>query len=328
MTGGVPGGPPWAGDGRGRWVRFLRMRIWLYVVIVLVILGYRLSPSFRRLFSGSQPPPATHKMLILAGLNLAPALIPRLAEGFRATYPKQDIRILGGGTKQALEALANSEADVAFLNRVPTPEERKAMAPAVDSVCNYSVALGGIAVLSAAIGGPDSLTMSDLKAWFHGEPAAKATRPTHFYVPDPNLGLWSALLIQFGLGEDATVSGVVFLADEEAVARAAAAEPSGLGFASTFSLLQDLERIGAKEVRLRGETGTRAVLPRPGDIAGGGYPLYHYLYLSCRPDPDPQPRTFVDFMVNGRGQRLVEREGYLPARQVARIVQIVQKPLS
>jgi ABC-type phosphate transport system substrate-binding protein len=327
MDEGVPGGPPWAGRGQGRWARLLRLRVWLYLVIILAILSLRLNPAFRRALFGPRRPAAASPVLILAGLDLAPVLIPRLVSGYRASRPDEDVRILGGGTRQALEALANAQADAAFLNRLPSPEERKALSAVMDSVWSYPVALGGIAVLSAREGGRDSLGMKDLKSWFHGGQAASGARPSHFYVPDPNLGLWTALQSAFGLGEEAAVDSVVFLADEETVAKAVAADPASIGFASTFSLIEDLDRLGAKEVRIRSEAGSSAVLPRPGDIAAGDYPLYHYLYLSCRPDPAAKPGAFVEFMVHGRGQRLVERAGYLPARQVARVVQLEQKPV-
>ena len=96
-----------------------------------------------------------------------------------------------------------------------------------------------------------------------------------------------------------------------------------LGFVSTLSLPMKPEDLGARAVRVRGGTSSRAVLPGPGEIARGDYPLYHYLYLASLPGESAQAAQFITFMYNGRGQRLVSREGFLPARQIARVVQIV-----
>ena len=75
------------------------------------------------------------------------------------------------------------------------------------------------------------------------------------------------------------------MADEGAVARAVGADPTSLGFAGTLSLGADLERSGARIVPISGGGTGRAAFPVARQIAAGEYPLYHYLYLCCRPDP-------------------------------------------
>jgi ABC-type phosphate transport system substrate-binding protein len=321
----VPEAPPPAAKRRSLGRQLLGLRIWIYTAAILAILVLKLAPNLR-----SRVPrvslPKNARMLTIAGLDLAPALIPRLVMGYRSLYPGIDVRVHSGGTREALQELANRQVDVAFLNRRPTPEEREAMRAVADSVQTYPIALGAMEVLSAREGGIDSVSVEDLKAWLQGEPGSGRPPGLHFYAPDPNLGLWASVTEALGLPESATTQ-VTWLAGEIEVARAVAADPSALGFAGTLSLVVDLERLGARPVRVRGETSARAVLPEPGEIARGDYPLYHYLYLACLPDPGAIASGFITIMYKGRGQRLVEREGVLPARQTARVIQLVQKPI-
>jgi ABC-type phosphate transport system substrate-binding protein len=319
----VPEAPPAAPERPSLFRRLFRVRVWIYVAAILAILLFRLTHGSRPLLPSPAPKQVNVGALTIAGLDLAPVLIPRLVEEYRALYPGIDLRVHSGGTRQALQELANHEAAVAFLNRLPTPEERRAISAVTDTVETYPVALGGIEVLCSAEGGPDSLTVGDLRAWLGG--TATRPRPDRFYAPDPNLGLWTSLTSALGL-PDSTRAPVTWLAADIDVARAVAADPASLGFASTLSLTSDLRTLGARAVRVRGDSA-RAVLPSPGEIARGYYPLYHYLYLACLPQADPLASQFITFMYNGRGQRLVAREGYLPARQIGRVVQLVQKPL-
>jgi ABC-type phosphate transport system substrate-binding protein len=295
--------------------------------VLLAIILFRFVPGFRNRLPSLGAPVRSGSELIVSGLDLAPVLIPRISAEYRRQYPSVDLRILGGGMRQALEDLVNDRAELAFLNRLPSPEEKKIIASVVDSVETYPIALGGIAVLSARAGGADSVTTAALRSWLKGRTVPEAKRPERFYLPDPNLGLWTVLAGQLGVTEEDT-SQVVWLADEISVVQAVAAEPASIGFGSTLSLPIDaLDRAGVRLVRVRGDTLPEAALPGPGEIASGDYPLYHYLYVAFLPGVDKVGAAFVTYLYSPRGQRFVEREGFLPARQVARTVQLVRKAI-
>lgn len=264
----------------------------------------------------------------LAGLALAPALVPRLIEEYRDLYPSVEVGMHGGGSRQALQEIANRHADLAILNRLPTTEELRTISSVVtDSVKSFPIALGGIAVLSARRGGLDSTTVRDLRGWIRRDSDLQSSTPPHFYAPDPNLGIWTALADLLGVDESQEPVGMVWLANEREVAEAVAGEPGSVGVASTLALPRDLDSLGATLVPVRADTSFRAALPSPANIETGRYPLFHQLYLAFLADVGPAAGGFVTFMYSPRGQRLIEREGFLPARHTARIVQLVQKPL-
>lgn len=311
--------------------RLLRYRYWIYVAVILGLLLFRGIPALRStLREGHRETVATDEVLTLAGLDLAPRLIPRLAESYRDLYPELDVRIQAGGTRQALENLFNRRADVAFLSRTMTSEEEAIVRQIGDSALTFPVALGAIAVLAAESSPLDSLGLETLKRWVlegraAGSPFAGGAE-FHLYAADPNLGLWDAFLSQLGLPASVE-SHVLWVASDAEVATAVSRDPSGLGVASLLALPQDLDRAGVRKLKITRDASASPAGPEQGEVATGEYPLYHYLYVACRPQGGAVASGFVSFLYSGRGQRLVEREGYLPAREVPREIQLTSKPV-
>lgn len=318
--------PPRLGDS------IIQSRMWVYAAALLAILAFRFIPGL-----GPKPKVPLAKLpepdsLVISGLDLAPNLIPQLLAEYRETYPWTRPVLRPGGTRQALEDLLNRKADLALLNRLPTAEEAGLIRSIGDSVATFSIALGGIAVVTAVDGGRDSIDTGSLRQWIRGETDAgrsgdsSADRPRAIYLPDPNLGLWDALALQLGLPPESE-GAIRWLADEKAVAQAVAADRGAIGFSSTLALPTNLEEYGARLVPVRGDTASRAALPFRGQIARGDYPLFHYLYVAMLPGAGSLASGFVTFVFSNRGQRLVRRQGFVPARQTARLIQLANRPL-
>jgi hypothetical protein len=82
---------------------------------------------------------------------------------------RADIRINRGGSLRPLQEIANRQADVAFMNRLPSEEERKKDHFTCGATRgNPMPSLGGT-VMAARDGGLDSVRVSELRAWFRGE---------------------------------------------------------------------------------------------------------------------------------------------------------------
>lgn len=303
---------------------FLRARIWIYVSVIVVLLSLRVVPGLVDRWKASEKARSAPKTLTLAGIDLAPTLIPRIVDAYRVLYPQIQFRLLPGGTRQSLEDLFNLRADVAFTSRPMTAEELRIVHSIGDSALSFPIALGGIAVLGTAGAEPDSLSIDELRAILAGD--SGSLRPSHLYAADPNLGLWTALTGQLGL-PDSTGAEVSWMATDFEVIQAVGADRGAMGFVSTLALPADLERRGVRTVGLRGQQTWMAAPLSTDNVAGGAYPLYHYLFVSCRPEGGPLASGFVSFLNSGKGQRLVEREGFLPARAVPREIELVQRPI-
>ena len=315
----------------GKWrarIFGLHGRVAIYVLVIILLLIIRGGIDWRGVKERLSPSPPEITSLSLAGFDLAPQLIPRLVARYRQDYPDLAIDFQSGGTAHALEALVNRRADVAFLWRPPLPEEQRAfLAAAGDTALWFPIALGGIAVLRGPACAVDSLDLDALRAFVRGDDSLAGVE--RLFVPDPNLGLWDAFRDSLGLAGSAPAdpARVIFLADEDGVLRAVEADPRALGLGSTLSLPEDLETRGIHEVAIQMPGAARAARPTYEEIGYGEYPLLHRLYIACRSDGGPAGTMFVTHVTSARGQRQIERDGFLPAFRPLREVYLTTDPV-
>jgi ABC-type phosphate transport system substrate-binding protein len=297
----------------------------VYAAVIGALLYFRVLPSRLPRVTSLPTFGTVDTTLVLAGTSTAPGLVDRAVEEFGSDFPRVVIERRQGGTRHGLEDLVNGLADVVFLSRLPTPAESEVLASRGDSVATYPVALGGIAVVVGETSALDNLSLDDLRRLL-GPDGADEGGPLRAYVPDPNLGLWDALAAQLGLPGDVPES-VRLMAGEKEVLEAVSLDPRGVGFASTLVLPADLVSSGVRFCSIRRTGADSAFVPSEEQVAVAEYPLHHHLYVACRPTPGGLASSFITFLVTGRGQRMIGRWGYLPARDVPRLVQITSEPV-
>jgi ABC-type phosphate transport system substrate-binding protein len=297
-------------------------RVLVYLIVIAALFLARGNVRWKALFPGGRA--GAGDTLVVAGRDLAPGLVDRLAAVYHKDYPSLVLVITGGGTNRALEDLINGRANVAFLVRPPSAREQGLFqSVAGDSAVWFPVALGGIALVAGGAG-PDSVTREDVADLGEGRAPSRFHR---VYAPDPNRGLWDALLTSLGKPPEDPPAGsaVVFLKDEAAVLDAVRSDPEAVGLASTLALPEPFPS-GVFMMRA-GRGHGEAVLPTYETIASGGYPLIHDLYAACRGTGDIQGSKFVTHLTGGPGQRQVERAGCVPALLYLREVVLTDHPL-
>lgn len=299
------------------------IRFWLYGAVILTILIARFLPGTEPTGVGSGE--GTGDTLVVSGLSLAPDLIRKLAAEYQRQYPEVPVRFREGGTKHALEDVLNHRANVAFLSRPLTAEETAIVRSVGDTVRAFPIALGATIVITSRETPIDSISVEAVREMVQGgtPPGWTAERP-RIYAPDPNLGLWTHLMQGFGLTDEVT-EPIHWLPHDTDVATAVTRDRGSLGIVSSLALRPAPEDSAWKAVRVLGDS--MSVPPSEAAVANGQYPFYHYLYASCLARTRGQAAPFVSFLVSARGQHFVRREGYLPARDVAHEVLLVQKPL-
>ncbi len=317
-----------------------RLFVWVAFYTIVIAAVYILRGQQERPGLGLRLPSESDTVTTItaAGRDLAPDLMPQLVEKYREQYPQLRVLLEDGGSVRALEALANRRAQVGFLYRLPTPDERAIVRTAVgDSVLCFPIALGGVALLANNLSGVESISMNDLRAIARdkGHPAFD-----RLYAPDPNQGLWDAFRQGLSVSEDVArpsrneapeLAHITFLKDEAAVIEAVLADPRGLGIASTLSMPDSLPEMAGNRavhaVPVLPDTGLVPVAPGYEQIGYGEYPLYHYLYVACLANGSLRGSMFVTYLTSNRGQRHVEKAGYLPARQAIREIYLTRHPV-
>lgn len=310
---------------RGLW---LKARVTVYIGIVAILLLSRVGGcSFPRLGFPRTGAAGPAQALLISGGDLAPALIARLVSNYRRDYPKLAVEVRPGGTAQGLEDLANRRADVAFLSRPPAAAEQQLIRNAgQDTLLWFPMALGSLVLLRGAECPVRRLSPEVCRAWFD----SSSTPPGRLYAPDPNTGAWEGLAARLGVALPAGASappGVTFLADQAAVLAAIQQDPSALGLVSSFGFPEGSTPFGVDTVALQAAGSDTPASPTDDAVAYGDYPLYHYLYVACRPHDSIRGTMFVTHLTGDRGQRQVERAGYLPARHPMREIVLTTHPL-
>lgn len=333
---------------------WLLVRVAIYLAVIAGLILYRGGVPWRRFVSALKGAGDPQPALTIAGRDLAPPLLERLAVEYQRDYPKLTVELAPGGTNQALEALLAREADVAFSYRALTPGEQALFREADgDTAIVAAVAVGGLALLETAAPGEvpgaiaTTLTVAELREALAAiAPSAGAREPdpalapycSRLYVCDPNEGSWDALFGRLELpapeapagGDRALASPrlgqVTFLADPAAVIAAVAAAPGAWGLVSTLDAGLDAAT-GTRFVGVVAEAGQEAVAPGAVSLATGVYPLHHFLYVACRGAGGFEGGKFVTHLSSARGLRQVERAGVVPAKLVARTIQLSRDPV-
>jgi phosphate transport system substrate-binding protein len=308
--------------------RLLRARYWLYALAVVALLVFRLIPSLRSRAPGHLPATGAEKSLTVAGLDTAPDLIPRLTGFYQSLYPKLRIETRPGGTIRAVEDLLNKRADVAFLNRPLSAAEDSVVRAVRDSLLIFPVALSGTLVLASEAAPIESLSVAALRrVMAGGRPSGlglPGSGPVRVFVPDPAQGLWGALVGQLGIS-DTAAANVTWVTDDRAVVGAVAGDNGAIGLVSSLAL-DSTGAPGCRRVRVTAELGESAASPSGDAVTGGDYPLYHRLFVACHARGGATAFGFVSYMYGEQGQALVRQSGFLPAREIAREIQLAQRP--
>jgi ABC-type phosphate transport system substrate-binding protein len=295
---------------------FFGWRILVYIAVVAGLLLFKVGPELGLpLFVDTPDPP-----IIVAGRDVAPHLIGALTEEYERVRPSVQVDFREGGTIQAIEDLLNRRAEVALLGRPVSQEEIEIIAAAGDSIMTYPIALGAIAVIASNANPMERLTVDELRDLLtDGQPgrAAAGERPVLVHLAHPNLGLWPALAEQLGLPiEPAPPAG--WLAGDLEVTRAVSENPSAIGIVSTLSLPSVPGNEEWRFVAVSASADEPAYEPTWIDLRSGAYLLSHHLYLGCLKGAGQKEASFVDFLFSPRGQRLVDSERFVAAREVAR----------
>lgn len=311
-----------------RRIRFL-VRMIVYITVVVLLYLNRGGISWRHLgerFRGSRE---TDTTLVIAGRDLAPALVDRMIAHYRQEYPDLPITVTGGGTNLALEDLLNGKASAAFTFRRPTSYEEELFRTVDgDTAIVVSVAVGGVILAAGAAADAGPITLDDVRNLLNGEAAGHCER---VYVPEPNTGLWDTVRSSLGLDEQAPAPPlIVFLADAQAVLDAVKQDDRAWGIVSSLNAPLDPDAgpwPGIRLVAMRAGSENQPALPTYENVASGAYPLHHFLFVVCRENGSLEGGKFLTHLASARGLRQVERAGVIPASLVFREIHLTTTPV-
>ena len=307
--------------GRGRTNVGVLVRLAIYVMAAVVFFAVRSHLGTMPTTDRTAQSGAPDTTLVLAGADVAPLLVAAAAARYRLEYPFVHLTTQPGGSAQGLQDLVNGRAGASFLCGEPTPDEQAVFRGAIgDTALWYPVAVGAALVVTGSATTDTAITLERLRSIVEG---TGGTGP-RLFAPDPNSGLWGVVLRRLVIRESAR--GATFLADDDAVVAAVAAEPRALGLVSSLALRAGLTRRGVRTLPIVPTSDAPPVAADNVTLASASYPLWFHLVLAGRADGDLQGSLFITHLTSDRGQRQIEQTPYLPARKVGRGIVVTRGP--
>jgi ABC-type phosphate transport system substrate-binding protein len=294
------------------------LRVAIYIVILAALFFLRGKSGWERMVSHPRKPAGADSTLRIAGVDLAPVLIYRLADHYRSEYPRILPTLDSGGTHHALQALLEGGADVGFLARPPLASEQALFrAQRGDTLAWFPVGVGGLVLLRGAGVSLDTLSVDGLRTRLARGPDAGIAK---LYVPDPNSGIWSAFTEALRLPAESIATPIVFLRDVAEVVDAVRVDELALGVVSSLNLPEDVTAGGVSRVSVLSSRTAAPAAPTFEEIGVGNYPLFHYLIIAIPERGTREGGKFVTFVTSAHGQRMIKRAGFLPAWHMGREV--------
>jgi len=227
---------------------------------------------------------------------------------------KMDIQVdTQGGSSGGISMLGDGLVQIGMLSKHVSDDDR-AKYPAVKfneiHIGEDAVAL----IVSKDVweGGVKALTKQQIKDIYEGritnwKEVGGKPRKIAFFNKEPGRGTWE-VFVHWVYGSPKAAPQVSFPevgGNEETRNKVAGTRGSLSQLSSSWA---DGKKVFALGIKL--DDGT-VVEPTNENIAARKYPLSRPLFLLTNGEPSGETKTFVDFMLNERGQELVKKHGYL-----------------
>ncbi len=284
-----------------------------------------------------RPQPSSPKEGVTAGAisvrgsDGALRMMLRQAQAFNALYQKASVSVAGGGSTAGIIALNDGSARIAVLSREITQAEDSVIALNGGRAVGYRIALDGLAVIVNRSNGVRKLTFAQLAGIFGGRigswpQAGGSGGAIHLALPAPNLGAYEHFrkVVLAGGRYGGRAHACTTAAD---IVEAVRTHPNAIGLVSYSALYRNWDQWPPEP-----EPGIRAVpvglseasgfaLPNQQSINDGSYPLTRPVFLYVNQAVEDRREAaggslahgFITYVSSAEGQRLVAKQGFVPA---------------
>jgi len=249
----------------------------------------------------------------------ARTLLERERETFAKLYPQADIRMVDGGSREAVRALFAAQADLAAITRDLEPEERAAAVRGRLELEGYHFARDAVVVVVHAGNPVENLALDDLRRIYESKVSnwsrlGGRDQPIVPVLQPPTADI-SEFFVQSVMSGEPITAPVASVASDSAVVAYVRDHENAIGFVSMAWSAR-----APRTLRVAKLTGLPYVEPDPETVYRGEYPLTRYLNLYVRPDGPRLANGFITFVTSRDGQALVHEAGLVPTSVPVRFV--------
>lgn len=251
---------------------------------------------------------SAQKLVIKGSDTLGAKLVPMLAEEYKAKHSGVSFEIAAEGSTTGLTAIIDGTAQIGMSSRRARPTEVSAASAKGVTLKPIIVAHDGMAVIVNANSPISKLTLRQVEQIFTGDVTDWSTvggKPGRISIYTRNTASgtyadWKDLAMK----KREYASSSQKMAGNEQIASEVAKNPNGIGYVG----LAYIKAEGVKVVAIDG------ILPSKETVLNKKYAYARPTFYYTNGEPSGEAAKFVEFTLSDAGQKIVEREGYVPIR--------------
>jgi phosphate transport system substrate-binding protein len=257
-------------------------------------LGFFLLLIFVSLAMGCQ---RSRAGITVAGSTSVQPFAELLAEEYMARHSESHIYVQGGGSTAGIEAAITGAANVGMSSRDLTDAEKKLYA--------VTIAKDAIAVIVHISSPIDDLPLDKIRDIFSGKIAnwkelGGSDHPIHIVTREEGSGTRESFQ-KFVMGKKDISLGALVQDSNGAVRQVVSSDPHAIGYISLGLVNEQV-----KALKLSG------VEPNLANVYNGQYRLVRPFLFVFSGDPSGEVKSFLDFVLSPKAQKLLLKEGLVP----------------
>ena len=250
------------------------------------------------------------RLVIKGSDTLGAKLVPQLAEQFKAQTPGTTIDIAAEGSTTGIAAIIDGTAQIGMSSRRAKPAEISAAAAKGVNMKPTIVAYDGLGVIVNAANPIKGLTKKQVEQIFAGDitdwsGVGGSGGKISIYTRNTSSGTYSDWK-ELAMKKRDYASGSQKMAGHEQIAAEVGKNPNGVGYVG----LAYMKAAGIKVLPIDGQ------MPSQKAVIDKTWPYARPTFYYTNGEPAGVARQFVEFTLSPTGQKIVDRVGFVPVKEV------------
>ncbi|OGX14081.1 MAG: hypothetical protein A2351_00450 [Omnitrophica bacterium RIFOXYB12_FULL_50_7] len=266
---------------------------------------------------GILPVHAKEKMIQIKGSDTIVNLSQAWAEEFMTEKPNVSIAVTGGGSGTGIAALINGTTDIANSSRKIKKKELDDAQKGGYYPEEFKVAVDALAVIVNPANSVKELTIDQLSGIFTGKitnwnEVGGKNEKILVLSRDRNSGTHMYFLEQVlrkgnEKGPEQFAPSVLMLPSSEAIINETSTSESAIGYDGLGYVSAKVKTLAVAK-----KNGDAFVLPSKETAMNKSYPIWRFLYMYTGFKPRGEIKAFIDFVLSGKGQKIVDAMDFVP----------------
>jgi phosphate transport system substrate-binding protein len=250
------------------------------------------------------------RLVIKGSDTLGAKLVPQLAEQFKAQHPGTTFDIAAEGSTTGIAAIIDGTAEIGMSSRRAKTSEVGAAAAKGKHMKPTIIAYDGLGVIVNASNPIKGLTKKQVEQIFTGDitdwsAVGGKSGKISIYTRNTSSGTYSDWK-ELAMKKRDYAGGSQKMAGHEQIAAEVGKNPNGCGYVG----LAYMKAGGIKVVPIDG------LMPSQASVINKTWPYARPTFYYTNGDPSGLAKQFVDFTTGSDGQKIVNRVGFVPIREM------------